>query len=244
MGSRWGLFDPKSGEPFKLSRSKLDMFMNCPRCFYLDRRLGIKQPGGFPFTLNNAVDTLLKKEFDIHRAENKAHPLMKEYGINAVPYQHEKMDEWRNNFTGVQYNHKESGFLFFGAVDDIWVNSKGELIVVDYKATSKDGEVNIDADWQVVYKRQMEIYQWLVRKNGFKVFPTGYFVYCNGKTDKKAFDGKIEFDIKVIPYEGNDEWVDKALVDARKCLESKTVPSPSDNCEYCHYVKEAKKIKE
>jgi len=216
--------------------------MKCPRCFYLDRRLGISQPGGFPFTLNNAVDTLLKKEFDIHRAENKKHPLMEEYGIDAVPYQHEKMNEWRENFTGVRYDHKESGFLFFGAVDDIWVNSDGELIVVDYKATSKKDEVNIDADWQIVYKRQMEIYQWLVRRNGFKVSPTGYFVYCNGITDKEAFDGKIEFDIKVIPYKGNDDWVEQALIDARKCLESDNVPAASDNCEYCHYIKKTKQI--
>jgi len=237
-----GLFNPESGEPFKLSRSKLDLFMKCPRCFYLDRRLGISQPGGFPFTLNNAVDTLLKKEFDIHRAENKKHPLMEEYGIDAVPYQHEKMNEWRENFTGVRYDHKESGFLFFGAVDDIWVNSDGELIVVDYKATSKKDEVNIDADWQIVYKRQMEIYQWLVRRNGFKVSPTGYFVYCNGITDKEAFDGKIEFDIKVIPYKGNDDWVEQALIDARKCLESDNVPAASDNCEYCHYIKKTKQI--
>ena len=55
-----------------------------------------------------------------------------------------------------------------------------------------------DADWQDGYKRQMEIYQWLLRKNGLDVSDTGYFVYCNGKTDKEAFDGKLEFDIEFI----------------------------------------------
>lgn len=29
---------------YKISRSKLDLFIRCPRCFYLDRRLGINQP--------------------------------------------------------------------------------------------------------------------------------------------------------------------------------------------------------
>jgi hypothetical protein len=58
------IFNPESKEPFELSRSKIDLFLECARCFYLDRRLGIGRPDSFPFTLNNAVDALLKKEFD------------------------------------------------------------------------------------------------------------------------------------------------------------------------------------
>jgi hypothetical protein len=65
------IYDPSSKEPFKISRSKLDLLLNCPRCFYLDRRLWIDQPPGYPFNLNSAVDELLKKEFDIHRAKNQ-----------------------------------------------------------------------------------------------------------------------------------------------------------------------------
>jgi hypothetical protein len=80
------LFDPDSEEPFKISRSKLDLYMRCPRCFYLDRRLGIGRPPGYPFSLNSAVDALLKKEFDLHMANNTPHPLMKNYKIDAVPY--------------------------------------------------------------------------------------------------------------------------------------------------------------
>ncbi len=95
------IFDPKSKEPFKLSRSKIDNFLKCPRCFYLDRRLGVGQVSGPAFTLNSATDTLLKKEFDICRAKSKPHPLMKKYKIDAVPFQHEKMGEWRENFKGV-----------------------------------------------------------------------------------------------------------------------------------------------
>src|SRR3989338_3287294 len=89
------LFIPGSTEPFKLSRSKIDLFVECPRCFYLDRRLGVGRPPGFPFTLNSAVDTLLKKEFNIHRAQKTAHPLMKTYGIDAVPFQHDNLESWR-----------------------------------------------------------------------------------------------------------------------------------------------------
>lgn len=237
------LFDPKSKDPFRISRSKLDQFLNCPRCFYFDRRLGVGQPPGYPFNLNSAVDELLKKEFDIHRANETAHPLMKEYEIDAVPFQDDRMDEWRDSLRrGIQYLHPETNLLFTGGVDDVWVDPKGELIIVDYKATSKNGEVNLDADWQIGYKRQMEMYQWLFRKNGFKVSKTGYFVYCNGDKDKKAFDGKLEFNIKVIPYVGDDSWVEGALIDAKKCLMSSKIPKYSEECDYCGYIKAVKEV--
>lgn len=229
------LFEPDSEEPFKLSRSKIDLFLECPRCFYLDRRLGVARPPGFPFSLNSAVDKLLKKEFDIHRAGKTTHPLMKHYGIDAVPFEHEKINEWRDNFKGVQYYHEPTNLIVFGAIDDVWVNPDGELMVVDYKATSKDSEVTIDADWQIGYKRQMEIYQWLLRKNGFKVSDTGYFVYCNGDTDKKAFDAKLEFDVKIIPYNGNGDWVEQAVVSARECLAKDEIPPAGEGCDYCRY---------
>lgn len=229
------IFDPGSDEPFKLSRSKLELFTRCPRCFYLDRRLGVSQPPGFPFNLNSAVDALLKKEFDIHRAAGTPHPLMKEYGIDAVPLAHEMMGEWRENFKGIQFLHKPTNLVITGAVDDIWINPEKEFIVVDYKATSKEGEVNLDSEWQMGYKRQMEIYQWLLRKSGFKVAKVGYFVYCNGRRDLAAFDGKLEFEVLVLPYEGDDGWVEKTVRSAHKCLMADSIPKPGADCEYCAY---------
>ncbi len=233
------IFKPGQEKPFRISRSKIDLFLECPRCFYMDRRLGIARPPGYPFTLNSAVDKLLKKEFDIHRIGKSKHPLMEEYGIDAIPFEHEKMNEWRDTRRGIRYVHEPTNLLIMGAIDDVWVNPKGELYIVDYKATSKNGEVSLDAPWQITYKRQMEVYQWLFRKNGFKVSNIGYFVYCNGKTDTEAFDKKIEFDVKVIPYEGNDSWVEGAIEELHQCLLNENIPKMADDCDYCRYRKVA-----
>lgn len=239
---RSNLFDPNQKEPFKLSRSKVELFTQCPLCFYLDRKLGVSQPPGFPFNLNSAVDLLLKKEFDTHRKEGTQHPLQVANAVDAIPFSHEKLNEWRENFKGVQYHHVPTNFLLTGAVDDVWQNTNGELHVVDYKATSKDSEVNIDAEWQGGYKRQMEFYQWLLRKNDFPVSSRGYFVYCNGKRDREQFNAKLDFDIKLIPYDGNDTWVEDTLAQARACLMKDTPPTPVDNCEYCTYRKAARDV--
>ncbi len=229
------LYNPTSEEVFKISRSKIDLFVNCPRCFYLDQRLGIKRPSGPGFSLNSAVDVLLKKEFDLHRANKTPHPLMTAYGIDAAPFDHEKIDQWRHNFTGVQYVDPTTNFLIYGAIDDVWIDKSGQLIVVDYKSTSTSEEITLDGEYKEGYKRQIEVYQWLLRHNGFDVSNTGFFVYCNGKKDREAFDGKLEFDIQLIPYTGDDSWVEPTIFNIKNCLESDNVPGSVAACEFCQY---------
>jgi len=200
-------------------------------------------PPSFPFALNSAVDALLKKEFDLLRQSGEAHPLMKKYGIDAIPVGHEMLEEWRNNFKGVQYLHKNTNLLLHGAIDDLWQNPQGEYIVVDYKATSKNEEiVALDKAWQDGYKRQMEIYQWLVRRNGLKVSDTGYFVYCNGKTNMDKFDGKLEFDITLIAYDGKDDWISGTIKKIHTCLNSDAIPESGEDCDYCAYRNAVKSV--
>lgn len=231
------LYDSNGNKPFKLSRSKIDLFLNCPRCFYLDRKLGVGRPPGFPFALNSAVDALLKQEFDVYRANGTKHPLIEKYGIDARPVPHDDLDKWRHNFTGVQFLHEPTNLLIYGAIDDLWQNSKREFIVVDYKATAKNEEITaLDKDWHEGYKRQMEVYQWLLRRNGYTVSDTGYFVYCNGKANNDVFDGKLEFDITLIPYTGDDSWAEKTIFEIDKCLKSEQIPEANTDCDYCAYV--------
>ena len=230
------IFDPESEKPYKLSRTKVTDFMACQRCFYLDNKLGLKRVPGFPFSINSAVDHLLKQEFDSYRVKSEQHPIQKEYGIDARPMTHVELDEWRRNFGGIRYLHEATGLLVTGAIDDLWINGKGEYIVVDYKATAKDEAVKeLDKEWQDGYKRQMEVYQWLLRQNGLKVSDVGYFVYCTGRMDRKAFDKRIDFDVHLIEHKGDDCWVDKILPKIKKCLESDTIPKSTSTCDWCAY---------
>lgn len=233
------LFDPQADAPYKLSRSKLELFLQCPRCFYLDRRRGVGRPDGPPFTLNVAVDALMKREFDAHRAKGEPHELMRSHGIDAVPFWHPSLEEWRDMARGVRHLHAPANFLVFGAVDDIWVKPDGQLCVVDYKATSIPGSVSLEGSWKRAYKRQMEIYQWLLRKNGYDVSDTGYFVYVNADKGKETFGGKLEFQTTILPYVGKDDWVDDALCEARTALCRAMPPQAAVACEWCAYRRAA-----
>ncbi len=84
----------------------------------------------------------------------------------------------------------------------------------------------------------MEVYQWLLRRNGYKVSDTGYFVYCNGNANNNVFDCKLEFDVRLIPYEGNDDWVEKIIIEAKTCLMNDNIPEAGEGCDYCAYYKE------
>jgi CRISPR/Cas system-associated exonuclease Cas4 (RecB family) len=234
-------YKPGQKAVFKISRSKIELFTQCPRCFWLDARLKIKRPSSPPFQINKAIDELLKKEFDSYRLKGEPHPWMIDHEIKAVPMQHDDLDKWRHNFTGVGILHEPTNLMVYGAIDDVWVNEGEELFVVDYKATAKAAEITLDADWQIMYKRQMEIYQWLLRQNGFKVSDIGYFVYTNGRLDLEGFYDKVEFRTKIIAYQGSDNWVEPAILKMKECLEGDMpavgTAAMGGPCEFCTYAK-------
>ena len=177
------------------------------------------------------------------RTHSYQFPFLESNGIKAVPFKHEKLNIWRDALHGgIEYLHTPTNLLFSGGIDDVWVSPDGQLFIVDYKSTSKEEEVSIDADWQISYKRQMEIYQWLFRRNGFNVSSTGYFVYCNGLTDRDAFEAKLDFDIKIIPYTGNDGWIEGTVLDIHKCLMKDTIPASGHDCDFCKYVDGRKSV--
>ena len=233
---------PGQKEPYRLSRSKIELFMQCQRCFWLDARLHIVRPSGPPFNLNKAIDELFKKEFDTYRLKGEPHPLMAEFEVDAIPMQHDKLDIWRENFTGVSTLHGPTNLLVFGAIDDLWVDSKNQAVVVDYKATAKEQGVSIDSDWQISYKRQLEVYQWLLRQNGLKVAETGYFVYTNAQLKADGFHDRLDFQTKLIPYKGNDNWIEPTLHKMKSCLENDMMPpvglaAMGGSCEFCSYAR-------
>lgn len=225
------------GNKWRLSRSKIDFFIECPRCFYLDNKLGTKRPGFPSFNLNIAVDELFKKEFDHYRVEKKPHPIMEKYQIKAIPFTHAKLDAWRDNFTGIEYTDPKTKLTVSGAVDDIWITPQGKLIIVDYKATSKDGKIEqlSDSSWDQQYKRQLGVYKWLLEKNGFKVEKTGYLVYANASKDEPNFDDKLKFETTVVPVETETNWIEPTLSKILECLEQDHLPEIGEMCEFCPY---------
>ena len=224
----------------KLSRSAIEQYLNCKRCFILMYKYKVRL-NTLPFTLNTAVDNLCKNEFDYYREKQEPHPLFLENDIDAVPFKHEEMDKWRNNFQGISYYDSDTDVHFYGAVDDVWVKPNGELILSDVKSTSKN-----NFDWEETwnkyeypkgYRRQLEMYQWLFRKNGFKVSDTAYLVYFNGLKNEPMFNQTLKFELHLIKLNCNDSWVSKTIREAKNLMDQDIYPDGSFGCDTCRYLK-------
>ena len=238
-GSRKKVFDPSLQKECPISRSKIELFMNCERCFYMDLRLGFSRPKSYPLSINNEIDRRLKEEFDVYRQRGEPHPYMVQAGINAVPFKHDSIDVWRDALhRGIRYRMPETTLLVGGGIDDVWESrgeNKGQLIVVDYKATSQAGPVSLDDEWKDSYKRQAEIYQWLFRKNGFDVSDTALFVYCNARKNTNEFNSKLDFEVTILPHIGDTSWIEGKLLEAFNLLRSDTIPALNPCCEWCNF---------
>ncbi len=235
------LYKAGSDVPFNVSRSKIALFLECPQCFWLDRKLGISRPDMPGWSLNSAVDTLLKNEFDSLREKKEPHRLMLFHRIDAIPFSHPNFHIWRddhNKKIGASFLHKKTQLNVCGIIDDIWQNTKNQqLHIVDYKSTSTDYPISLAGKYKDGYKKQMEVYQWIFARMGFAVSPTGYFLFANASKNRPGFHGKLEFENSILEYTGDTSWIEPTVVEIKQCLESANIPEAGKDCQHCAYRK-------
>src|SRR3989344_999197 len=160
-------------KPIQLSPSSLNLYLECPLCFWLDKKQGIRRPPPYPYALNSAVDILLKEEFDRYRAKDEPHPLMVAYNIPAKLFPNQTLlKEWRNNFEGIRYYDRAIDATLFGAVDDVLEFRNGALAPLDYKSTGSAAAKIYDR-----FQLQLDTYTFLMEKNGYKTKRKGYLAF-------------------------------------------------------------------
>ena len=243
------IYTPGQSDSFKVSRSKFSDFLTCERCFYLDRVKGLASPGMPGWSLNVAVDDLLKKEFDYYREKKEPHPLFKKYNLNFIPYEHPDMDKWRNSLSGgIEYHDQETNIIFTGGVDDIWYDlDSDELVVIDYKAQSSLKDVNqtsyLNSIYHQGYKMQLDFYAFVLDKMGFDVSGKGYFLVCNADKTLDNFNNSLQFDTHLIEYEVQTSWIPSKIAEMKKLLDTKKTPHRNPYCENCAYIEAANNLK-
>jgi len=218
----------------QLSPNSLNLFLECPRCFWLEKRQGIKRPQPFPYALNTAIDILLKKEFDSYRAENKPHPLLVENNIEAQLFPNQKLlNQWRSNFAGIRYFDSQLDATLFGAVDDILEFRDEKLAPLDYKSTGSAVPTVYDR-----FQLQMDIYTFLLEKNGFLTPKKGYLAfYIVNKED--GFKDRLPFRKELHEIETNPAYVIGLFKDAVSLLRKNSPPPHSPDCELGRWFDQA-----
>ena len=245
-------FDPNNPEPYELSRSRVENFVRCPACFYLQQVKGVPFPSIPGFNINEATDVLLKRDFDKYRGGPDTHPFLKKNGMEyLVPFEHKDFEKWTQSMHfGAEGRmntvHEESNIKLGGGLDDVWLNRKtNELHIVDYKSTSQKSpnkEITLDDYWKAGYKRQMDMYVWVMRRKGFSISSIGYFLYCDGDRFSdydflNTENAVMQFKMSLIPYEVNTSWIEPTLLKIKDCLHQPNTPKHADNCEYGGFLR-------
>jgi hypothetical protein len=64
--------------------------------------------------------------------------------------------------------------------------------------------------------------------------------------DLDGFNNRIEFRTKIIPYKGNDGWVEPTIKKMKKCMDGDMPPvgkaAMGGDCDYCMYAKARTKL--
>ncbi len=231
----------------KISRSGLKLFLECPRCFWLDLHHKIKRPPGYPYTLSAAVDYLVKREFDKFRVEGTLPPVLTLSGVEGLKgaklYAGDNLAEWRNNFKGISYFDESLNANLYGAVDDVLEFKDGSLAVIDYKSSGSK-EITIYDD----YQKQMDVYNYILQQLGYETYPEAFFVFYQViKEGEDGFQNALKFKEQVKAVKVNKDWVGPAFEAAVELARQDSPPAQSGNsqkhCDHCHYVELASQFK-
>lgn len=226
-----------NNKTIQLSPNSLNLFLECPHCFWLEKKMGIKRPQPFPYALNIAVDVLLKQEFDSYRAQDKPHPLLVDNNIPAKLFSNQNLlNQWRSNFQGIRYYDEALGATLFGAVDDVLEFESGKLAPLDYKSTGS-AVSNIYDHFQI----QMDVYTYLLEKNGFSTPRKGYLAFY--VVDKRnGFGDRLPFKKELHEIETDPTDVEDIFRDALEVLKKDTPPAHSQECKHNQWMKQALKF--
>jgi len=236
------LYTNDLSRPFKLSRTKIDLFFECKRCFFLDQKLGIKRPHGTPLVLSNRIVEDLKKELNVCRVERNIHSKVKDLNKNLIPANHGNLEEWRSSFKGATFLHNSTNLLIYGIIDDIWWDrstNKNHSIII--KSNSKKDDMSYENIWPG-YWRQLSLYTFLLSKNLLSMSSTGILVFINSPTNLSQPEIKNNFTLSIFERILDFDWIEPTINEISKTLNDDKPPESSKKCKYCNYYYNIKKL--
>jgi hypothetical protein len=224
-------------EIFSISPNSLNLFLECPACFWLEKKMKIKRPAPYPYTLNQAVDLLLKEEFDLYRKKKELPPILKEKKLKAHLFPNQALlDQWRNSRVGMRYFEKELNAIFFGAPDDVLEFEDGKLAPLDYKTTGNKISTVYDR-----FQIQMDFYTFLLEKNGFETKRKGYLIFYIVERNS-GFNDRLPFKKELVEIETDPSDLLSLLKKAVNTLKSSRCPAHSLDCPFGNWYKKVKEI--
>lgn len=221
----------KEKKTFKISPTSINLMRECPRCFWLEQHGIWKRPDiKFP-SLPAGMDKILKNHFDKFIARGTMPPELRENSecsgcmlFNNI----ELLNKWRDERKGIEWRDSE-GNLLHGAIDNLLVKDN-KLIVLDYKTRGYP----IKDDTHKYYQDQLDIYTFLLRKNGYETEDFAFLLFYVPKEVLET--GEVVFDTRLVKIKINLENAEKLFQKAIKLLKGSCPPAKED-CPWCKLIR-------
>ncbi len=218
----------RAGKKTWLSHSGLDILYRCPRCFWLQYRLGIRQPQGIFSRLPSRFDKILKNYFNSYRQKNELPPFL----------QGKLKGKLENPFQEVYFYHVNQKYGFYGKLDECLITPEGKHIIIDYKTASSDPRPRKEVFPS--YQRQMNEYAFLLEENRKPTEKTACLIYLYPDEIKDLAKG-VPLVIHFQEVKTDSKEVLPRLAEAINILEAE-MPEPADDCSFCQWHNEIKEL--
>lgn len=210
----------------RLSPSSLNLFLECPRCFWLQMNENIHRPRGIFPSLPGGMDLVIKDYFDKYREKDELPPELQGKIEGKLLHDHVLLNKWRNWRTGLEYTDETLGVTLFGALDDC-LQIGNKFVPLDYKTR---GSAPKEGDSQKYYGNQLDCYSLMLEENGHPVGQIGYLVYYYPEHVEE--NGTVIFNVKPVELTIDPNRARQTLKNAIKLL-SGPIPPHHTECEYC-----------
>jgi hypothetical protein len=213
-----------------LSPSALNLYNDCPRCFWLDKNKNIKRPRGIFPSLPGGMDLVIKEYFDKYRKEEQMPPEVEGRVEGRLFSDLQTLEVWRSwRKTNLYYVNDAYNAVLSGALDDCLV--EGEFYIpLDYKTRGSE----LKSDPRLYYQTQLDCYCLMLESNGYKTKGVAYLLYYWPQEVKE--NGAVLFHVEPIRIETSCKAAEDIVRKAATCL-AEPMPAPSEECEYCNLVK-------
>lgn len=210
---------------FRVQATSLSLIQECPQCFWLAYKFGLKRPSLPVARITTQLDSAIKKWIEKFRSSAQLPDWLERNGFKGTllgPQNLEFLDENTN-------------IMLVGRLDELLKEVDG-YCVIDFKS-GKPPESGLAPPY---YQVQLEAYAWLVENvyhNEAARVNRGALVYFTLKSGEELENYLLPFDVGVVEVK-LDKNTPELLRKAKAILTEEHPPEQGRDCIFCKWRKE------
>ena len=220
--------------PLQLSATTLGLYQECPRCFWLHMRAGVKRPARpFP-SITRGIDRVVQAACDDYRPYFP--PL-----LAAAIQENSLLDgfmELADPKIAFLRAYGDPAVALVGRLDDVVFLAGGHVAPLDHKSRGSRPATGYSAQY---YQLQMDVYALLLQQNGYSVAPCAYLAYYYPVSEPPPLllNTGFPFGCAVEALPVSSVRAEATYHAACACLAGDCPVEPAQTCTYCEWISAA-----